>query len=222
MEVLKIVEQSLSNFFDSAASFLPTLIGALVILIIGWIIAKIIKWTVLKLLKTVGFDNLTNRIGINTYLSKGGIQKSSSELIAALVYWIIMLSILTAFFNTLGLEVVSNLLSSVILFLPKVIVACVLLVVGMYLAEFVSGLVVGALKSGDVANAELFGNIANGVIMFFVFSFVLHELGIGKEIIETVVGIVLGALGLALSLSFGLGGREWAANTIHKYLGSGK
>ncbi|MFK8102724.1 MAG: hypothetical protein AB8G15_09370 [Saprospiraceae bacterium] len=222
MEVFKIVEQSLSNFFNTAASFLPTLVGALIILIIGWMIAKIVKWVILKLLKTLKFDQLTNRLGINDYLLKGGIKKTSSNLLASLVYWIIMLSILTAFFNTLGLEVVSTLLSSVILFLPKVIVACILLVVGMYLAEFVSGLVVGALKSGDVANAALFGNIAYSAVMFFVFSFVLHQLGIGQEIIETVIGIVLGALGLALALSFGLGGREWASNTINKYLGSGK
>lgn len=217
MDAIAIVQQALINFFNTAAAFMPKLIGALIILIIGWILAKIVKWAAARILKAVRFDALTDRLGINSFLKKGGMTQSSAGVLSSLVYWVIMLAVLNVFFNSLGLEVVSNLLNDVILYIPNILVGCLLLVVGMYLAEFVSGLVVGALRGAGFENAELMGNITNYAIMFFVVSIVLTQLGIAEDIIETIVGIVLGALGLALSLAFGLGGREWAAKVLDKY-----
>jgi len=141
MNALDIIQDSLGEFFNSFAAALPRLVSGVILLVIGWIIAKIIKWGVLKLLRLIKFDNITERVGINNFLSKGGLKSTGSSLLANLFYWIIMLSIWMAFFNALGLEVVSDLLNRVILFIPNIIVACVLIVVGMYLAEFVSGLV---------------------------------------------------------------------------------
>ena len=210
--------EGIYGMWNTFTSSLPTLINALVILVIGWIIAKMVKWAVQKILKAVNFDSITDKVGINGYLQQGGIKKGSTGLVSTLVYWMIMLTVLTAFFNTLGLDVVSNLFNDIIMYIPRILVGCLLFVVGMYMAEFVSGLVVGALKSGGVANAETFGKFANFAVMFFVVSIVLSQLGIGGGIIETLVGIVLGALGLALSLAFGLGGKDWAAGVIDRYL----
>ncbi len=210
--------EGIYGMWNTFTSSLPTLINALVILIIGWIIAKMVKWAMQKVLKAVNFDSITDKVGINKYLQQGGIKKGSTGLVSTLVYWMIMLTVLTAFFNTLGLDVVSNLFNDIIMYIPRILVGCLLFVVGMYMAEFVSGLVVGALKSGGVANAETFGKFANFAVMFFVVSIVLSQLGIGGGIIETLVGIVLGALGLALSLAFGLGGKDWAAGVIDRYL----
>lgn len=209
---------ALTGMMNTAANALPTVLSALVILIVGWIIAKMVKWAVQKVLKTINFDSITDKVGINKYLKQGGIKKGSTGLVSALVYWMIMLAVLTAFFNTLGLEQVSNLFNDIIMYIPKILVGCLLFVVGMYLAEFVSGLVVGALKSGGVANAETFGKFANFAVMFFVVSIVLSQLGIGGGIISSLVSIVLGSLGLALSLAFGLGGKDWAAGLIDRYL----
>lgn len=217
-QTLEIIQASLRNFFSSFAAALPRFISALIILIIGWIIAKILKWAILKLLKMINFEGITHRIGINEFLMKGGIKITGSELLARLFYWIIMLGIWTAFFNTLGLDVVSGLLTRILLYIPNVIVAAILIVVGMYLAEFVSGLVVVTLRSGEVENADFFGRLTNGIVLFFVIALVLHQLGIANDLIETVVGIILGAAGLALALAFGLGGRDWAAGVIDRHL----
>ena len=214
----EIVQGALENFFNTAAAFLPNLIGALIILIVGWIIAKMIKWAVRRILTAINLDGITEKVGINSFLKKGGMTQTSTGVFSSLIYWVIMLAVLNAFFNSLGLEVVSNLLNQVILYIPNIIIACLLLVVGMYLSEFVSGLVVGALRGAKFENAELMGKIASYAILFFVVSIVLTQLGIGEEIIETIVGIVLGALGLALALAFGLGGREWAARVLDKYV----
>ena len=215
---LELVENSLTNFFEKIAGFAPALIGALFVLIIGWIIAKLLKWAVQKVLKTIGFDGITDKIGINSFLVKGGIKKTSSQLISSLFYWVIMLSVWLMFFDTLGLEVVSNLLTEVVKFIPNILIACLLLVVGMYLAEFVSGIVVGTLKGGDYENPEFLGKIAYGAVTFFTIAMALSQLGIGQDLINSAVNIILGALGVGLALAFGLGGKDWASDMIDKYL----
>lgn len=218
MEAFELVQSSLTNFFAKVGEYAPTLVGALILLILGYIIAKIVKWGILKLLKAVNFNGLTENVGINDFLRKGNIKKTSSGLVASLFYWIIMFTVLVTFFNNLGLEVVSDLLNKVILFIPNIIVACILLVVGMYLANFVRTIVEAALKNGNVANAEFYGKIARGGVLFFTFAIVLTQLNIGEDIVNTIVQIVLGAFGIALAIAFGFGGRDWAAGVVNKYL----
>jgi len=210
------IKSSLVGTFNSIAEFLPTLISALVLLLIGWIIAKIVKGILSRVLNAVNFDSVADKVGVNGFLAKGGMKHRASSLIATLGYWIVMFTTLVTFFNTLGLEVVSDLLTDVIKYIPNIIVGCLLLVVGMYLAEFVSGLVVGALQGGGYNNPELIGRISYGAVMFFAVAIVLEQLGIGGNIINTVVTVIMSGAGLALALAFGLGGREWAGNLINK------
>lgn len=216
---INILNDSLGAFFTKAAAFLPNFLGALIILLVGWVIAKIVQWTVGKLLKAVNFDSFIDKAGAGKFLHKGGIKKSGSKLMSSLFYWVIMLTVLVTFFNSLGLEVVSNLLNSVILYIPNIIVSCVLLVVGMYLADFVGTLVVAALKNGNVENADTFGKIAKGAVIFFVGAIVLTQLGIGEAIITTIVQVTLGGFALALAIAFGFGARDWAGGVVNNFFG---
>jgi len=217
MDVLSQIQQSLQGSFDSIATFLPSLFGALIILLIGWLIARSLKWALYKVLKTVKFDDLADNVGVNSYLHKGGIKQGASGVISKLGYWIVMFTVLILFFNKLGLTTVSDLLSDVIKFIPNIIVGCVLLIVGMYLAEFVSGLVIAALKGGDFDNPNLVGRIAYGAVMFFTVALVMNQLGIAPDLVNNVVSIILGGLGIAVAIAFGLGGKDWAGRLINKY-----
>ncbi len=219
MDIIEIIKESTLNFFQSFAEFLPRLIGGLIILFIGWIIAKIVSWGIAKFLKAIKFENLSNRLGINGFLVRGGVKKSSSKMIANLFYWLIMCIVLGLFFNSLGLEVVTELFNKIVLYIPNVIVACVLLVIGFFLGDFVKNFSTVSLKGAGFEHAETAGNVFRGVILFFVAGFILTQLGIGEEIVKTIIQALLGGLGLAFALAFGLGGREWAGDIIEKYLG---
>ena len=219
MDVVSALRDSLSGTFNTFASFIPKLFGALIILLIGWLIARAIRFALSKVLKAVKFDDLTEKVGINGHLANAGLKARGSDLIAKLGYWIVMFTVLVMFFNSLGLEVVSNLLNDVIKFIPNIIVGCILLVVGMYLAQFVQGLAEGALKAGGFSNPGLVGKIAYGAIMFLTVTLVLNQLHIGDGILDKIIGIVLGALGLGLSIAFGLGGQDWARKTINDLSG---
>ncbi len=207
---------ALQNTYNSVGAFLPKLIGALVIWIIGGFVARAIRWAVEKVLKSVKFDDIADKVGINQKLRDGGLKSSASGLMAKMVYWIIMLTVYIMAFNALGLEVVSDLLTSVIQYIPKIIVACILLIVGMFLADFVRDLVKATLKSGSFDNPNTVAQVAYWAVLFLSVSMAINTVGIGGEIVNTVVTAVLGGVSLAVAIAFGLGGRDAAAKTINK------
>ena len=211
---------ALTGAFNGMASTvgnaLPGVISAFVILFIGYIVAKIVKSALSRVLRAVKFNDVADKVGINSMLSKGGLKSDASGLMGKLGYWGIMLTVLILFFNKLGLPEVSGLLSDVIAFIPKLIVGCILLIVGMYGANFLRDLAVSTLKAGGFSSPNLVGNIAYGGVMFLVVSMVLNQLGIGGDIVNTLVTSVLGGLSIAAAIAFGLGGKDWAAKQINK------
>jgi hypothetical protein len=214
MNVVEAISESLSSTFNGFAAFIPKLFGALIILLIGWLIARAIKFALSKVLKAVNFDSITEKVGINGYMAKAGLKSKGSDMIAKLGYWIVMLTVLILFFDSLGLPSVSGLLRDGVNFIPKIMVACILLVIGMYIAQFASGLAEGTLKAGGFSNPGLVAKIVYGAIMFLVVTIALDKLDIGSGILDNILSIVLGALGLGLSIAFGLGGVDWAKKTI--------
>jgi len=216
MNVIESIQGALTSTFTTAGNFVPKLIGALIIFLIGWIIAKVLRTVINKVLKAIKFDDIADSLGINSMLAKGGLKTRASGMFATLVYWIVMFVTYISVFDTLGLEVVSNLLRDAVGYIPKVIIALILLVVGAMIAKFASEFVGNALKANNFPKADLVSKLAYGGVMFLIIPMALGQLGIGAGILDKVVGIVLGALGLGLSIAFGLGGKDWAADQIKK------
>ena len=121
---LDLAMDALTNFFNQVGAFVPKLIGALVILIIGYFIARSLRWTAQKALGFLKVDTLFERSGVNNLLAKTGMNLSGTKFIADVIYWVIMLVVWVAFFNAMGLEVISSLINQVIVFMPNLILAC--------------------------------------------------------------------------------------------------
>lgn len=215
-EITQVLQESYRTFFDQLATFLPKLIGALLILIVGWIIAKLIKAGSIRLLKLVRLEKVTEKAKIDQFLEEGGTKKTAIEIIGSLIYWLIMLVVILAGFNTLGLEVASELFNQIILYIPNVIVAVIVLIFGIYLASFVAQVVVTYLSNVGIENADFLGNLTKAAIILFVASLALSQLNIGHELVTNAFLLLFGAICLALALAFGLGGREWASRMIEK------
>jgi len=216
-EFTEVLVQSYNTFFQQMAAFLPSLIGAILILIIGWIIAKIFRALSIKFLKLVRFNVVTEKAKVDKFLEDGGVKKSSIEIIGSLFYWLIMLIVILTAFNSLGLSAASALFNQVFLFIPNIIVAVLVLILGLFLANFISQALVTYLKNIEIENAESIGKLTNYAIIVFVISLSLTQLDIGKELISNVFLIVFSALCLSMALAFGIGGKEWAAGVIDKY-----
>ena len=202
--------------FVQIAAFLPKLIGAIAILVLGWIVAKIIRTVSIRVLRIARLNVVTEKSGVEKFLRDGGVTKSAIEIVGALFYWLIMLIVILATFNTLGLTVASSLFNQIVLYLPNVIVAVLVLVFGLFLANFTSQVFVSYLKNIGIQNAEAIGKIAQSTIVIFVVSLTLAQLSIGKELVTSVFLIAFGSVCLALAIAFGLGGKEWAAGVLKK------
>lgn len=215
-EIQSVLVESYNTFFNELAAFLPSLIGAILILIIGWIIAKLVKTASVKLLKLIRLDVVTEKAKIDKFLKDGGSEKSAIEILGSIIYWLIMLIVILAGLNTLGLSVASELFNQIILYIPNVIVAVLALIFGVFLAGFIAQVVTTYLSNIGVKQASIIGAIAKYAIILFVVSLSLTQLSIGEQLVTNAFLLLFGAACLALGLSFGLGGKEWAAGVIEK------
>jgi len=204
-------------FLRQVGDFLPRLGLALIVLIAGWLIAKMIRFAIARALRAVNFHVVTDRAGIDGFLRDGGIRMDATDILAMLVYWIVILTALLIGFNLLGLTYITELVSRVLLFVPKVLVAALILAFGAYFARFVGQSIAAYLRNVHLQDADLLGNLARYAILTFVVLIALDQVNVGGDIVRQTFLIVLAGLIFALALAFGLGGREWAAELLERW-----
>jgi flagellar biosynthesis protein FliQ len=217
MDRIEIMLDPLRVFLRQAADFLPRLALALAILVAGYFIARMVKFAIVKGLRAGNFHVLTERAGLDAFLRDGGIQADTTEVLALLFYWLVILAALVIGFNGLGLTYITDLLVKVLLFVPKAMVALLILTFGAYFARFVGNAVCAYCKKLRLQDAELLGRIAQYAIVTFVVLIALDQVSIGGDIVRESFLIVLAGVVLALALAFGLGGREWAAELLERW-----
>ncbi|MCM8765250.1 MAG: hypothetical protein NC920_00135 [Candidatus Omnitrophica bacterium] len=204
----------LTRFFG----FLPTLVKVLIVLLVGWLIAKLIQKLITRGLKLLRLDVLAERCGIHRFFSKGEIKYTLSELLGVLVYWFMLIAVGITAIDALGLNVAGDLFTKIVLYIPRVIVAIFILVLGMFFATFMSNAVRTASSNAGIAQARLFGQITQIAIVVFAIATAAEQLNIGTRIITSLVTILLGSLGLAIGLAFGLGCKDMAAKFLQDWL----
>lgn len=214
MQQLDIFLASITSFWTQLAGFVPQLMAALLLLFLGWLVAKLIRAGIVKLLRVLQFDRLSERSGIEAFLKQGQLDVSLGGLLAGLVYWLIILIVIVTVSNSLGLHIVAELFNRVVLYIPNIIVAILVLVLGAILSRFINRLIFAYLNNIGVQGALTISTIAEYAVLIFVFFVALEQLDIGRGLLTSAFIIGFGAVGLAFALAFGLGGRDWAAGVI--------
>ena len=213
---LDIFVASLTSFWTQLAAFIPQLLAALVLLFLGWLFANLLRTGLVKLLDVLKFDELALKTGIEAFLKQGNIHISLSRLLANLVYWLLILVVIVTVANSLGLHAVAELFNRVVLYLPNIIVAILVLVFGILIARFINRLVFAYLNNIGVEGALTISTFSEYAVIVFVVFMALEQLQIGTQLLTAAFQIAFGAVGLALAIAFGLGGRDWAAGIIKK------
>jgi len=199
-------------------NFVILSLGGLLVIAIGWIVAKMVRTVVSRLLKALRVDTLAEKSGFTRVLERGDIHYQLSDLIAVVIYWfIVMVSILVAA-NVMGLSVVANLLDKIVLYIPNVIAAIMVMVIGALLAVFMRKIVETAAGHAGLTHASGMGMLTHTIIMVFAVIMALDHLNIGNRIPAYVVMVAVSAIGLALALAFGLGCKDIAADALRTFL----
>ncbi len=202
--------QPLQNALSMFLSYLPQLIGAIVILIIGYVVAKVLQAVVGRVLQGIGFEGWMEKGGIKQFFDRTQTNQTPTSIIGQLVFWFVFIIALTMAADALGIPQVSAMLAQLIAFIPSIIAAILILVLAALLANFVSGIVRGATGSGILASV-----VQYAIIVYAVFA-AITELGIAVQLTAPTFLILLGAVALAAAIAFGLGGREVAQDIVSK------
>ena len=216
IEWKNLIVEPVTQMLTKIMAYLPVLLGALVILIVGWLIAKAIKRIVDWLLKLIRFDTLADKAGISAILRKGDLEISAREVVSNIVYWLIMIMVLVMTVDALGLPKTSDVLASLFAYVPNVIAALLVLIVAMFLASFVSGIVRTAAGNANLPKPQVFAGISRWAIIIFAVTISLEQLGIAPLLVTATFNIILGGVCLALALAFGLGGKDAAAKYLEE------
>ena len=217
MTDLDVLLEPLRVSLRQAGEFLPRLAIALLVLIVGWILAKVARFAIVKGLRAVNFHIVTQRAGLDGFLRDGGIAADTTEIIGLVIYWLVILGALVVGFNSLGLTYVTDVLGRVILFVPKVLVALLVLAFGAYFARFIANAITAYCRNVHIQDAELLGRLAQYAIVTFVVLIALDQVNIGGDIVRQSFLIILAGVVFALALAFGLGGKEWAAELLERW-----
>lgn len=217
METIDLALASLRTLLAEAGAFLPRVLLAVAIAIAGWLLAKAARFTVVKALRSINFHVMTERARIDAFLQMGGSAADTTVVLGMLVYWLVIVAALILACNSLDLSYVSELLSRVAFFVPRVILAVVILAGGAYFAYFIDGSLTLYGRNVGFDEAPLLGRLARYAVMLFVVLIALEQLGIAGDIIRESFLIILAGIVLALALAFGLGGRQWAANLLERW-----
>lgn len=215
-ELESLIAEPVRQMLTRILAYLPILLGTLAILIVGWIIAKAIRRSIDWLLKLVRFDTLADKAGVSEILRKGDLKISASELISGIVYWLIIIMVLVMAVDALGLPKASDVLAGLFAYVPNVIAALLVLMVAMFLASFVSGIVRTAAGNANLPKPEIFASISRWAIIIFAATVSLEQLGIASLLVTTTFNIILGGICLALAIAFGLGGKDAAARYLEE------
>lgn len=195
---------------------IPVIIGALVILIIGWIIAGIFNGLTIRLLRALRFDQIADKAGLDEFIERTGVKLSPTEVIGLLVKWFVRIIALVAAADTLNVPQVSVFLSQILGYLPNVIAAVLILILGALVARFVADVVKGAASSADLAadTANLLSGVTYWAILLVTIMAAIEQLGVARVLSGTVLTGIVGAVALTAALSFGLGCKELAGDII--------
>ena len=202
--------QPLQDALGAFLSYIPQLIGALIILIIGYVIAKALQAIVGRVLEGIGFDRWMERGGIKQFFDRADTEHTPHSILGRLVFWFVFIIAITMAADALGIPQVSAVLAQLIAYIPSIIAAILILILAALLANFLSSIVRGATGSDILASVARYA-----IIVYAVFAAVT-QLGIAVELTAPTFLIVLGAVALAAAIAFGLGSREVAQDIIEK------
>jgi hypothetical protein len=219
--LMQMKESVLASFFDvmnHVVGFMPTMLGALVLLVFGWVLSHYVGKFVRLMLTKVGFEKASLRSGFHTFLQQSGTRTTASHLTGHLCKWFVRLIFIQAAASVLGMPQVTQVINSIILFIPKVIVAMVILVAGSLVSHFLSQAVRGSTSKIGGANPAMVAKLTRWMIMGFAVISAISQLEIAENIVNTLFMGFTGSVALAFGLAFGLGGRDTAAEICKTWL----
>jgi hypothetical protein len=208
--------QPMEEFFRKLGAFLPHLMAMVVIIVVGWAVAIVAGAGIARLLKVARFDPFCVRIGFAQALAKGGVREAPSNLAGRMVYWAILLVFFLLGLGALELRPVDHFLDETFSYIPRIVVAATILVLGFVFANFFGRATLIGAVNAQIVQARVLARGVRLAILFFALAMAFEQLGIATSIIVAAFSITFGGVVLAFAIAFGLGAKDSAKAIIEK------
>ncbi len=211
------VQVALNNSLVQLLNFVPKLVGSILIFSIGLLIASLARTLVLRLLTVAQLEPFAEKVGLNKILRGIGSQVTAQDVIGEIIRWSIIFVFLVPASEVLGLAQLSQLINNLVDYIPNVVVAVIILMIGAIVADILGEVVRGTSHAVGTSTARVMGITAKYAVIIFSVMIALNELGIGSSIILALVWGMVGMVALAGGLAFGLGGKDTAAEVLESF-----
>lgn len=193
-------------------SVLPALTGAGLIFLAGYFIARAVERGTDRLLSRLDFNRMAEAGGLREAVDRTGARLDPVHVMGKLAFWLVMLIVTMLASAALGLENINEMFAIMIAFIPSLIAALVVIVLGMVIGEFMRGVILAT--AGSVEGVPALANIAKGAVILVAVFMALEQVGVAQELVVSTFTLILGALALAFGLAFGLGNTALAGEIV--------
>ncbi|GAB4376674.1 MAG: hypothetical protein Kow0075_04010 [Salibacteraceae bacterium] len=205
---------SLQALGETLMGAIPNILGALILLLLGWLLAKGAAKLTQRLLKKTNIDRWTEKLSGSEAFQKNKIKIDTAKVISGFVYWLIILVFFITASDTLGWKSVSKEIGTLVRYLPQLLSAIVIFVIGMYIANFVRQALLATFTSLGVTGSKLLSDLAFYVILILLSVTAMNQAGINTQILTNNISIILGSVLFAFALAFGLGAKDLLHNML--------
>jgi len=212
-----ILVASFQTWWSAFVNFLPNFLGALIVFLIGLLIAAGLGSLVNKIITAIKLDKLLSKLGVDKFCERAGWKLNSGKFLGEVVRWFFILVFLLAATDILKLTAISGFLKDVVLYLPNIVIAIIIIIASIIVADFLASLVRGTVKGANLYASQFLSSLTQWVVLIFGFLTALLQLGVGVTIINTVITGVIAMFAIAGGIRFWLGGKDYAAYLVNEF-----
>jgi len=208
--------QALGGLWVQVLGAIPMILGALIIFIIGLIVASVLELIVVKIIRLIKLDNLLTRSGLEEYLKRGGWRLDTGKFLGKIVYWFIVIASVLAASDILNFYAFSSFLSSILAYIPNIIIAVLIALAAFVIAGFLKSVVKVSVTGVRPKEANFLGALSWWTVVIFGLLAALAQLGIASSLFNIIISGLVAMIALAGGIAFGLGGKDYASSLISK------
>ncbi len=212
-----LIFDTLGSILKDIGSALPGILGAIIVLVIGWLITKIVTFILKKVLKLANIDRLSDKLNEAQLFGDSDVKIEISKVLVGFVKWVLRLVFIIVAADVMNLKIISSEIANLLRYLPILLSAMVILMIGLYAAKLVKKAITAVMESMGVGGSKIVGNLVFYIIVIFVGITALNQAGIDTVIITSNFTIILGAFLLAIALALGLGSKEVVGDLLRTF-----
>lgn len=207
-EWLDIFISSTRDTMGQVGVFLPKLLGALLLLILGFLVAKLVEKAFVRFFQIIGINRVAKKSGIKNTLSSFDIKNDLAWVFARLLFWVVLFVFLLPISNLLGLVFFADLVNQIVSYIPNILAALIMILLGSWAAKILSGLARGSAARVGSEYAEVLGTLVNLMILLITIIIALRQLNIEVQILSNILLVVFGSMAIGFALAFAFGAKD--------------